>query len=228
MIFRAVIFDLDGTLADTLEDIADAMNRTLAANGYPTHGYETYRFLVGRGLKNLVARSLPEEAGNETLVEQCHARMLADYTENYINKTRPYKGIPELLEGLFQRAVKMAVLSNKNDTITRKICCKLFPQRYFDVILGSTARFPHKPNPEAALFLAEKMEIPPGEIAYLGDSDVDMQTATAAGFYAVGAGWGFRPEEELWNSGAQKLIRHPEELLSLFRSDSTLTGLRHC
>ncbi|MDR1666308.1 MAG: HAD family hydrolase [Bacteroidales bacterium] len=216
MPFKAVIFDLDGTLADTLEDIADAMNRTLSVNGYPTHRYDIYRFLVGKGLKNLVTRSLPEQARSETVIEQCYAEMLDDYTENYINKTRPYSGIQDLLNILSQRAVKMAVLSNKDDTITRKICCKLFPDRYFDIVLGSTARFPHKPDPSAALFLAEKMRISPVEVIYLGDSDVDMQTATAAGFYAVGAGWGFRPEEELLNSGAQKVIHRPEELLSLF------------
>ncbi|MDR0713162.1 MAG: HAD family hydrolase [Bacteroidales bacterium] len=218
MKFRAVIFDLDGTLADTLEDIADAMNRTLSAGGYPTHHYGAYRFLVGKGMKNLVAQSLPEQERCEIVIEKCYARMLADYTQNYVNKTHLYDGIPELLDELFRRTVKMAVLSNKDDVITRKICCELFQNRYFEMILGSTVRFPRKPNPQAALFIAGEIQASSDEIIYIGDSDVDMQTASAAGFYAVGAGWGFRPEEELLHNGARKVIRHPRELLPLFDS----------
>ncbi|MDR0815511.1 MAG: HAD family hydrolase [Bacteroidales bacterium] len=212
MAFKAVIFDLDGTLADTLEDIADTMNRALAANGFPTHSYDAYRFFVGNGLKNLVAKSLPEAARTKTAIKDCHAQVVADYAQHYINKTRLYDGIPALLDCLSQAGFKMAVLSNKADAITQKICGDLLQRWHFAAILGASERFPRKPNPQAALFLVAEMGVAPAEVLYLGDSDVDMHTATAAGFYPVGVGWGFRPVEELLNSGARKIIQHPMEL----------------
>ncbi|MDR3094146.1 MAG: HAD family hydrolase [Bacteroidales bacterium] len=213
MAFKAVIFDLDGTLADTLEDIADTLNRSLAANGFPTHHYDACRFFVGNGLENLVAKSLPEAARTEAVIHACHAQVVADYAQHYINKTRLYDGIPALLDGLSQAGFKMAVLSNKADAITQKICGDLLQRWHFEIILGAGDRFPRKPDPQAALFLAEEMKATPAEVLYLGDSDVDMHTAIAAGFYPVGAGWGFRPVEELLNSGARKIIQHPTELL---------------
>ncbi|MDR2847983.1 MAG: HAD family hydrolase, partial [Bacteroidales bacterium] len=180
MAFRAVIFDLDGTLADTLEDIADTVNRTLTANGFPTHSYDAYRFMVGNGLKNLVAQSLPEAAGTDAAINACHAQVVADYTQHYINKTQLYEGIPALLDGLTQAGFKMAVLSNKADAITQKKCSTLLQRWHFDAILGANDRFPRKPNPQAALFLAAEMGTAAAEVLYLGDSDVDMRTALAA------------------------------------------------
>ena len=217
MIFSAVIFDLDGTLANTLEDIADNMNSVLVEKGFPVHSYGDYCFFVGNGLKNLVARSLPESERTDEMIDSCYARMLEEYSKNYINKTRLYDGIPELLDILSDRDVKMAVLSNKDNVLTQKICSELLCGWKFAAVLGADARFQRKPNPESALYLAEHIGVAPADISYLGDSDVDMKTAVAAGFYPVGAGWGFRPKQELLENGAKIVIEHPLELIKLLK-----------
>jgi len=213
MNFRAIIFDLDGTLADTLEDIADNMNRVLTGMGFPTHEYDAFRFFVGEGLKNLVARCLPEDARTDEMITTCHDRMIEVYHSNYVNKTHLYNGIPELLDALSAQGVKMAVLSNKADPLTQKICAVLLKQWKFKIVMGATERFPRKPNPASALYIAGQMGVEPNHICYLGDSDVDMKTAIAAGFYPVGVSWGFRPKEELVENGAKRIIHHPIELL---------------
>ena len=212
MNYRAVIFDLDGTLADTLEDIADNMNRVLAAYGFPAHEYDAYRYHVGNGLRNLVIRCLPEDARSEDIIVACHDRMVAEYHANFINKTRLYDGIPELLDRLSAQRIKMAVLSNKAESLTHKICNQLLKNWKFDAILGAGDNFPRKPNPASALFISALMGIAPSDVCYLGDSDVDMKTATAAGFYPVGVSWGFRPKEELTENGAKRIIDHPLDL----------------
>ena len=212
---HAVIFDLDGTLADTLEDIADNMNRVLAGMGFPVHEYDAYRFYVGGGLKNLAVQCLPENARTDDVIAACHDRMVAEYHNNYINKTQLYDGIHELLDALSLQGVKMAVLSNKADPLTQKICSILLKNWKFEVILGATERFPRKPDPAAALFISRQMDVNPANIYYLGDSDADMKTAVAAGFYPVGAGWGFRTKEELLENGARQVIDEPAQLLQI-------------
>ena len=186
--FSAIIFDLDGTLADTLEDIADNMNLVLAERGFPTHGYDAYRLFVGDGLQNLVSRCLPESVRTDAMTALCHERMLAVYHQRYINKTRLYEGIPELLDALSSQSVKMAVLSNKADPLTQKICSDLLKNWKFEIVLGSNDRFPRKPDPASALFICGQMGVGPAQVCFLGDSDVDMRTAIAAGFHPVGAG----------------------------------------
>jgi len=215
MNIRAVIFDLDGTLADTLEDIADNMNRVLAQQGFSTHEYDAYRYYVGGGLKNLVIQCLPENARTDDNIAVCHDRMVVEYNMKYICKTRLYDGIPELLDALSSQHFKMAVLSNKADPLTQKICNALLKNWKFDAVLGATDRFPRKPDPEVAWFVSRQINVEPANICYLGDSDVDMKTAIAAGFFAVGAGWGFRPKNELVENGAKHVIDHPKELLKI-------------
>ncbi len=217
MNYHAVVFDLDGTLADTLEDIADTMNRVLVAQGFPTHEYDAYRFYVGSGLKNLVTQCLPPTNRTDQIINIVYNSMVEEYELHYINKTRLYEGIPELLDALSLQNIKLAVLSNKADLITQKICHQLLNNWKFEVVMGANDRFPRKPNPASALFISEKIEVTPAHICYLGDSDVDMKTALAAGFYPVGAGWGFRPKEELIENGAQYIIDHPMNLLELFQ-----------
>jgi len=216
--FHAVVFDLDGTLADTLEDIAENMNRVLAERGFPTRRYDEYRYFVGNGLQNLVIRSLPENARTDNMIALCHDLMIDEYQLNYINKTRLYEGIPELLDTLSSQRIKLAVLSNKADPLTQKICAVLLKNWKFDVVLGATARFPRKPDPASALFVSGQMGVEPEHVCYLGDSDVDMKTGIAAGFYPVGAGWGFRPKQELIENGAKHVIDHPSELNQQFRA----------
>jgi len=213
MDFRAVIFDLDGTLADTLEDIADNMNRVLAQRGFPTHHYDAYRYYVGNGIHHLVIRTLPENARTEAMIALCQEQMITEYHQNYINKTRLYDGIPELLDVLTSQRIKLAALSNKADSLTQKICAVLLKNWKFEVVLGAIDRFPRKPDPTSALFISEQMGVDPAQVCYLGDSDVDMKTAIAAGFYPVGVGWGFRPKQELVENGAKHVIDHPMDFI---------------
>ena len=214
--FQGVIFDLDGTLADTLADIADRVNHVLSGHGFPTHDYDSYRYYVGNGIRNLVIRSLPEQNRDNETVDTCFHQVMADYEQNFISKTKLYDGVPALLDALESQKIRLAVLSNKADPITRKICAVLLEKWKFDIILGASARFPHKPDPASALYVADRMHVDPSHVLYLGDSNVDMQTAVAAGFYPIGVTWGFRPRQELLDGGARATIDHPMDLLSVF------------
>jgi phosphoglycolate phosphatase len=214
-VYDAVIFDLDGTLVDTLEDIGDAMNRVLAAEDAPPHSYQEYRYLVGRGLWNLAEESLPPQLRDEETVARCYERMIADYGEHALIKTHVYEGVPALVRGLRRAGLPLAVFSNKSDELTRRVVEALLDPRDFTAVVGARAGVPLKPDPAVALELAGRMRVPPERIAYLGDSLVDMQTATAAGMVAVGASWGFRTTAELMESGARVVIDDPRELLEL-------------
>ncbi len=213
--YQTIIFDLDGTLVNSLEDIADAMNRTLIRFGYPAHPYQSYKYFVGNGLKNLVYQSLPQENKNEEDVILCLQVMMEEYGRSYAEKTKLYEGIADLLDYLTQKKIKMAVLSNKADVLTQKIASKLLKNWSFEIILGASKQFPHKPDPEAALFIASKMNALPENILYLGDSNVDMKTANAAGMFPIGAAWGFRTREELFENGAKIVIDRPQELIDI-------------
>ncbi len=217
--YDAVIFDLDGTLADTLADIAGATNHVLVANGYMPHPVNAYKLFVGNGLRNLVISSLPEDKRTEAIVDACYAEVIAYYEEHFADTTHLYAGIPELLDILSANHIKMAVLSNKADAITQKICALLLNRWTFETIIGENERFPRKPNPESAKHIASAIGVLPEKVLYLGDSGVDMQTAKAAGFYPVGAAWGFRSKEELKQNGAMKLIDHPLDLLNLWENE---------
>ncbi len=212
---QAIIFDLDGTLVDSLADIADATNRALSLFGYPVHGYEAYKYFVGNGIKNLVYESLPENKKDETSVMECLEVMMKEYRKSHAEKTKLYDGIPELLDLLTEKKLRMAILSNKADELTQLICSKLLDKWHFEIIMGANDRFPRKPNPESALYIANEMNILPQNILYLGDTNVDMQTANAAGMFAVGVTWGFRKREELLENGAKEIIDNPLELLKL-------------
>jgi phosphoglycolate phosphatase len=215
MIFDAVIFDLDGTLADTLEDIADAMNRVLKRHGHPTHGYADYRRMIGRGLGNLVAETLPPGARDEPTVAANLEQMVAEYGRHCLVKTRLYHGVAELLAALRRAGVPLAVCSNKAEELTRRIVGALTPLGTFKVVVGARAGVPLKPDPRAVLGIAERLGVPPARIAYLGDSGVDMRTAGNAGMIAVGVSWGFRSRDELVENGASLVLDHPMGLLEL-------------
>jgi phosphoglycolate phosphatase len=210
------MMDLDGTLLDTLQDLADSMNSTLTEFGFPVHELEKYRYFVGEGMEKLVKRSLPESArADPQMVSRCLDRMRELYERNWDVKTRPYPGIAELLNALAARGLKMAVLSNKPDHFTQKVVAGLLPEWRFDMVMGERPPIPRKPDPTAALEIAKGLGIEPGSFIYIGDTAIDMETATAAGMYAVGVLWGFRGAEELLASGARKLISKPVELLQL-------------
>ena len=213
--FSAVLFDLDGTLANSLYDIADAMNRTLLRFDCSIYDYEAYRYFVGSGLRNLVIQCLPENRQGKKEVDEVLAVMMEEYGKSYVDKTVLYDGIPELLDALVAKKYKLAVLSNKADELTQKVADRLLTNWSFDIILGATERFPRKPAPDSALFVAGKLGVAPENILYLGDTNIDMQTANAAGMYAVGVTWGFRPRKELEENGAKMIIDLPPDLLKI-------------
>ena len=212
---RAVLFDLDGTLLDTLEDLADATNRALARIGCPERPLENYRYYVGNGAVNLIRRALPEHRRDDETVGQCLAAFQEEYARNWDAKTHPYPGVPELLSALTERGVRIAVFSNKPDPFTKLCVDKLLPGHPFEVVLGASETVPHKPDTTGVELIVERLGIAREEILYVGDTGTDMQTAGAAGMFAVGVLWGFRPADELAEHGAKILIAEPGLLLEL-------------
>ena len=218
MSYRAVVFDLDGTLLDSLEDLADSMNAVLALQRFPVHATEKYRYFVGDGIAELARRVLPEAQRTDALVAENVRNMSAEYESRWNKKTRPYPGIVELLGSLTEAGLQMAVLSNKPDSFTKIMVPALLPGWNFTPILGARPGVPVKPDPQAAIEIAEQLAIPPAEILYLGDTATDMLTARAAGMMAVGVAWGFRTVEELQEHGAQRIIQHPAELMQMIQN----------
>jgi len=215
MKYQAVIFDFDGTLLDTLQDLAESVNGVLNRSGFPEHSLEAYRHFVGDGIEELARRVLPDGHRDEATVNTILAAIREDYRQRWPNHTRPYEGIPELLDALKTRGVKMAIVTNKPDDSTRTMAARLLHRWKFDVIVGATPDLPKKPDPQGALEIAQRLGLPPRAFLYVGDSDIDMKTANAAGMYPVGALWGFRTADELIRNGAKALIRKPLELLEL-------------
>ena len=212
--YQAVIFDLDGTLVDSLADIADSMNNILLRFGYPIFSYDAYKYFIGNGLKKLVYRCLPEGEKTEENVVRCLSAMMEEYRIHYVDKTHLYNGIAELLDFLVSNKMKLAVLSNKPDEITKKICNKLLSNWRFDMILGATEDFPRKPAPNAALHIATQLTTLPEKCLYMGDTNVDMQTANTAKMFSIGVTWGFRNRLELQEAGAKLIIDNPSELIN--------------
>ncbi len=210
---RAVIFDLDGTLADTLEDIAGAVNRALGAHGLAVHSLDDYCKMIGDGFLTLVQRALPADLCTVDLVAEVRAKAADDYASHCLDRTSSYPGVPGLLEALAGRGVPMAVLSNKPHELTLLVVRGLFPNTPFTIIRGELDAFPRKPDPTSALDIAKRLGMAPRDVLYLGDSNVDMETARGAGMVALGAGWGFRGEAELLASGAKAVLATPGELL---------------
>lgn len=215
MRFRAILFDLDGTLLDTLEDLGDAANRVLKKNGFPVHDMDAYRSMVGDGAVVLIRRALPEDRRNDDTIRACVQSFLEEYGRGWKIKTRPYDGVTEMLEALVALGIKMAVLSNKPDGFTKRCITEFLPDCTFDMVLGQSDSIPLKPDPAGAKEIAKCMNIPPSNFIYLGDTAIDMKTAVSAGMFPVGALWGFRTEKELRENGAQVLIKKPQEILNL-------------
>jgi phosphoglycolate phosphatase len=218
MPFRATIFDLDGTLLDTLDDIANAANHVLAARGFRPHPNGHYRTLIGEGVVKLMARALPETHQDEATLQACVRDYAQEYERTWNVQTKPYPGVPEMLDALVARGLKLAVLSNKPDHFTKRCVDELLGKWAFDVVLGATDKFPRKPDPASAIEIAGRLGVLPGECLYVGDSGIDMQTARAARMYAAGALWGFRDRDELLKDGAQVLINRPNEVLGIINT----------
>jgi phosphoglycolate phosphatase len=215
MKFKAVLFDLDGTLLDTIEDLTDSMNMALGRLGYPGHDPETCKKFVGDGVEKFALRALPDNHRDDSTVEKCVNAMREEYKTRWANKTKPYDGIPELLDALTTHQKKMAVLSNKPDDSTREMVAKMLWRWRFYPVYGARPSVPKKPEPDSALEISQRLAVPPKEVLYLGDTGTDMKTARAAGMFGVGALWGFRTAEEIKESGAEALVEHPMEVLGL-------------
>jgi len=209
----AILFDLDGTLLDSLEDLGDAVNRMLAGKEFPTHRMDAFRSFIGNGTTTLVTRALPEDHRDPETVRTCLQIFLEDYGQHWNVKTKPYQGIPDMLDTLTSRGLKMAILSNKPDDFTKQCVTELLSSWPFDLVIGQRDGVPPKPDPAGALEVAARLGVPPASFLYIGDSGVDMKTATAVGMFPIGVLWGFREAEELRENGARALMKHPRDIV---------------
>ncbi|MCF8216405.1 MAG: HAD family hydrolase [Chlorobium sp.] len=212
MPFKSVIFDLDGTLLDTLEDVVNTLNAVLDMHNYPTHGLDKGRYLVGHGMRELVRKALPEGVATEELIDSLLKDLMIHYSSNWNRHSKPYPGIGDLLDDLTRLGMKKAILSNKADRFTQLCAKELLAEWPFDAVIGHHSAIAHKPDPAGALMIAGMLGHAPDEILYVGDSGIDMQTASRAGMYPLGVLWGFRPAEELLEFGAKKLVETPAEI----------------
>lgn len=218
MKYPLAVFDLDGTLLDTLADLGNSANRALAAMGFPRHPLPAYRYFVGNGVEMLIRRAVPPGT-DESAVQRTLALFSEDYQAHCQDCTAPYPGVPELLRALAGGGVRLAVLSNKPHRHVGPILSRYFPETKFFSAAGQRPGVPRKPDPAGALAIAAAASVPPGKTFYAGDSGVDMQTARAAGMAACGVLWGFREEAELRENGAQMLAARPEDILEMFRGE---------
>lgn len=215
---KYIIFDLDGTLVNSIYDLADSVNSVLLQNGYKTHPLESFYYFVGNGTLKLVERTLPEDKRTDEEIERVHEQFAEHYSKNYLNKTVPYEGVRNLLDELNNLGVEYAVASNKTDIFTREIIEKLFPRNRFDKIMGKKKGNPTKPNPKIVYDILSGKDLKDSEILFVGDSNVDIQTGHNANIKSVGCLWGFRDKKELEEAGADFLISSPYELLEIINN----------
>lgn len=213
--FSAAIFDLDGTLLDSIDDLTDALNAMLRESGFPTHGREQVKKFVGDGVSLLVSRALPQGQAQHT--KGAVRRFLEIYKNNMQNKTRPYDGMVEVLHELKGAGIKLGVASNKPHNAVTELVPAIFSD-IFDAAVGEGDSVLPKPNPDMIFNVLDVLSTPAGQALYIGDSEVDMQTAKAAGVTGVGCTWGFRDAGALKDAGADYLIDSPKELLKFFKA----------
>ncbi len=212
MRYKAAIFDLDGTLVDSLGDLADATNYVLEIFGQPRRDLQAFRKMVGEGTRTLISRAL--EPDKQYLVDKVLEKMREKYAQICLNKVRPYKGLPQIVAELSQKGVKLAVLTNKDQNTAERIVGHFFDG--FGIVTGATDSAIVKPDPSHALQIIDKFKVKPTETVFIGDSNIDMQTAKAAGIKAVGVSWGFRSTEELRQNGADTIVDEPRDIIDLF------------
>jgi phosphoglycolate phosphatase len=223
MRFRGAVFDLDGTLLDSLADIAAAANRALELLGYPTHREADFAQFVGEGAQMLFRRCLPEAVGVDPgSVAKAVATFKSTYEEEWNQRSRPYEGIDRLLDGLVARGVALAVLSNKPDAFTQKCVSHYFGKWEFRAVHGEREGVPRKPDPTGAILIARELGIRPDGFLYIGDTATDITTACGAGMRAVGVSWGFRPVSELEEAGAEIVVDQPGEILGLIDGTTSI------
>ena len=206
---KLAIFDLDGTLLNTIEDLGYAANHALQAHGYPTHSIASYPFFVGNGVRRLIERVLPEDARTEATIDRLLITFKEYYNDHNTDYTKPYEGIPELLSLLSSRGVAIAVASNKYQAATEKLISHFFPTLSFIAVEGQKEGVPVKPDPSIVFEILAKAKTPKADTIYIGDSGVDMETARRACVDSVGVTWGFRPEKELVENHADTIVNSP-------------------
>lgn len=212
---RLIIFDLDGTLLDSIADLANSTNYALRKNGFPVHDLAAYKFFVGNGIDKLFERALPEGEKTAENIREIRKDFLAHYEIHKADFTAPYPGIPELLAELARRGIKLAVASNKYQEATRSLIARYFPGIPFSAVFGQREHIPVKPDPAIVSDILSATDTTTADTLYVGDSGVDMQTASNAGVTGVGVTWGFRPRSELEKYHPGYLVDRPEQILEL-------------
>lgn len=210
---HTILFDLDGTLLNTIDDLADAANWVCAQNGWPQHTVAEYKYMVGNGIPKLVERFSPAEARTPDRLAETLAQFTARYDAHKEDKTAPYPGIPELLKELKAAGIQTAVFSNKADALCGKIIEHYFGPGAFSAVRGSRPGVPTKPDPTGLWDLMRQLNADPATTLFVGDSDVDILTGHNAGLPAMGAAWGFRGAGELTAAGAEALAFRPGDIL---------------
>ena len=211
---KAVLFDLDGTLVNSLSDLAASTNFALTKFGFPTHETENFKIFVGDGMAKLIERALPEDKRDMETINTTLDIFMEHYRAHYVDETVPYDGILELLDKL--TGVKKAVISNKADEMAIHLTRKLLGER-FDIVCGKREGYPTKPDPTLTLEIIEKLGVAPNECIFVGDSGMDMAVAKNSGCIALGVIWGFRSEEELLLNGADYIAKKPAEILQIIK-----------
>ena len=212
---KLVIFDLDGTLINSIEDLGQAANYALSKHGFPTHSLASYPFFVGNGVRNLIRKALPEENRNDTTIDSLLKDFKEYYDDHNVDSTKPYDGIMELLKQLQEQGVKLAVASNKYQKATEKIVSQLFPDIKFVSVQGQQDGVNVKPDPSIVFNILGVALVPKAEVLYVGDSGVDMETARRACVDSVGVTWGFRSEKELNEYHADRIVHRASDIFDI-------------
>lgn len=212
MKIETVIFDLDGTLLDTLEDLADASNEVLRIHGYPEHPVEKYNIFVGDGLQTLIARITPDTASEDDITSCCQTFMKV-YAGCWDKKTKPYAGVVNMLKKLKESGSCCCILSNKPHIFTLDCVQRFFASESFEHVFGQREGVPRKPDPAGCLEIAKLTDTSVAQCVYVGDTSVDMQTGKGSGMFTIGVSWGFRTKEELLKNGADLIVDNPEEIV---------------
>lgn len=217
MAIKAVVFDLDGTLLNTIDDLTFSVNELLQQYSLPIHTADNYKKFVGNGIDTLIKRAFPSSFIKSTNVDKLTSELKEIYLSHLTDRTKPYEGIETVLDTLTKQNILINVFSNKPDRETNLLIKHYFSNYNFKFVIGASERFPKKPAPDALFFISNELKIACEDFVYIGDSDVDMITANNANMIAVGALWGFRDKKELINNGAKFLISKPLELLDIIK-----------
>ena len=217
---KAVLFDLDGTLVNSLYDLSTSTNYALEQMGFECHTDDEYRYFVGDGMKKLIERALPSENRDEETLSKCFEVFYSHYKEHFYDKTCAYDGIEKLLLKLNEKGIMLSVISNKQDEMAVNVVEKIFPKIKFHTVSGKKENYPAKPDNHLTLKIIADMGVNPSECLFIGDSNVDMQTSLNSGCESVGVLWGFRTEKELIESGAMHIVANPLEIYDIIEAEN--------